>query len=68
MIHLEIEKLQIARENQLMNRQFMAVLNERRELDKERKEMIADAVEVWKTLSGEHFNRVPLHYASHIIL
>ncbi len=54
LIHLEIEKLQIARENQLMNRQFMTVLNERRELDRERKEMIAAAVEVWKTLSGEH--------------
>ena len=53
LLHIEVEKLHMARENQLMNRQFMAVLKERRELDRERKEMIAAAVEVWRELSGD---------------
>ena len=42
-----------------MNRQFMAVLKERRELDRERREMIAAAVEVWKTLSGAEYYQPP---------
>ncbi|XP_022107047.1 uncharacterized protein LOC110988104 [Acanthaster planci] len=62
LLHIEVEKLHMARENQLMNRQFMAVLKERRALDRERKEMIAAAVEVWRELSGdENFKGKKVH-------
>ncbi|XP_038050980.1 uncharacterized protein LOC119724132 [Patiria miniata] len=68
LLHIEVEKLHMARENQLMNRQFMAVLKERRELDRERKEMIAAAVEVWRELSGnENFKSKKAHNVNEAI-